>query len=472
MRRPWRGETIVVSAKQSDGAEPAFPTEIPWAPLRITYGGNHSHSQVTQLFFCSLGFHSCTWKRIIETVPMSYDFPGHAALSLLMAVALLTILTSIAAMYMLLVQIELQATLTFDDAEEDVELEESPEDDGYVNASNVVNKGAVEKEGTSTSSVQVEEETGPARRLRLPNFRRAALAGIVAIITFMSYLLLAVSNANFILQWIGMAIILGILMRPTIFEEVRRDRYDRLASLLSLLLVLAMSLNLMVYANQQHAQGDIYEGKARIIGYDYESYSQEKDDKILRTDLEVAWGGEWGCPNVPDQSCTAYVSGALCETEEKNRRSLFSMKKPHFQRSRQLSLNPQNSVPSERRIHNRRLDDQNIEQVEDEEVENATEDGNASTNDNEEDNAKTYEELEKENEELQQENAYLEAQNTELTEEVAEDEETINEYEQYAYDEDEIIEELDEEITVYYFDDGMCDLQNVFVLGVPNLTHV
>ena len=37
-----------------------------------------------------------------------------------------------------------------------------------------------------------------------------------------------------------------------------------------------------------------------------------------RTDLEVAWGGEWGCPREDGKQCQAFVQGAMCETEANN----------------------------------------------------------------------------------------------------------------------------------------------------------
>mmetsp|Transcript_1446 Transcript_1446/g.1978 ORF Transcript_1446/g.1978 Transcript_1446/m.1978 type:complete len:562 (+) Transcript_1446:343-2028(+) len=438
---------------------------------------------------------------------MSYDFPRQPALALLMAVALLTVVTTILAMYMLLVQIELQATLTFDDAEEDVELEENDEDD-YVNAAGVTEKS---NKDTTKPKGSGETEEGVARRLHLPNYRRAALAGIVVIVTFMAYLLLALSNANFILSWIGMAIILGLLMRPTIFEEVRRDRFDRLSCLVSLLLVLAMSLNLMVYANNQHAQGDIYEGKARIVGYDYSSYEQDKDqDTILRSDLEVAWGGTWGCPNVPDQACQTFVNGALCETEETyvdvdaeggNRRQQRKQRQlwhplPTSARRRRLFQKQQRSEHQEKQMaeseikqmHSaedqvygqiqqgnqayyqnqyttqleRQSEEEEIEEEYAEEVEN--EDNGADTEekvqeeDKNTDTATTqeesYEDLEKEKEDLEKEKEDLEAENEELKEEEGELEEELGEYEDYVEDEDEEIEELEEG---YYFDDDDYD---------------
>mmetsp|Transcript_7557 Transcript_7557/g.20959 ORF Transcript_7557/g.20959 Transcript_7557/m.20959 type:complete len:510 (-) Transcript_7557:46-1575(-) len=378
---------------------------------------------------------------------MSYDFPVQSALSLLMAVAILTTVTAMGAFYVLLVQIELQATLRFDD-EDDVELEEndpnesSEQEDNYVNASGVArasNKEFQAKNGSNKPMDAVEgggddsEEEGVARRLYLPNYRRAALAAIVIIITFMIYLLLALSNANIVLSWIGMAVVVALLLRQAIFEEVRRERLDRLAALFSLLLILAMCMNLVVYSHNQHAQGDIYEGKARIVGYDYSSYSQDKEkDTILRTDLEVAWGHDWGCPNDPNQDCQAFVNGALCETKEDN---------GGRQRMLQKQQNSNPIMMSRKNMSRRRLDEADVEE-EDEVVEEEVAEEEDQADANEPDD-ESYEDLEAENEELEEENQELEEENEELEEE-------LEEYEDYVDEEDEVIDELDEEIEEEY----------------------
>ena len=279
------------------------------------------------------------------------SFPTHSGLATLFGVALLGIVSSMLCLYIILVQIELQRTLSFA-MNADVELEEnttggggggsmtdqtegkndnnnkdeSPTTNGDSSSIRSTSRNDTPSKPTTdmikshhhkslggTTDIHEGDET-VMRRLYLPMHRRGTLAAVVILLTFMSYLLLVRSNANVVLSWLGMLLILLLLLRQSIAEELRRQRLDRLSSILSLILIMALSLNLATYANQQHAQGDIYEGSARIIGYDLGSYNQTEEDTTIRTDLDVSWGGQWGCPNIPDQYCIANVSGALCET--------------------------------------------------------------------------------------------------------------------------------------------------------------
>ncbi|KAL7576432.1 hypothetical protein ACA910_018234 [Epithemia clementina (nom. ined.)] len=272
------------------------------------------------------------------------SFPTQIGLSILLAAALFTICSTVLGMYVILVQIELQHTLGFmadEEAEHEVHLKETTSNEDDLSATlsiTTTSNGGSSSGGSKTSSnnkemesqqqprqvkapqpptPSLEDEGRVGRRLYLPRHRRGALAAIVITITFMSYLLLARSNANAVLNWLGMMTVLGLLLHTTVMEELSRDRFERLATLLSMVLMLAMALNLAVYANQQHAQGDLYQGKARIISYDTSLYTQDTTkDTTLRTDLQVAWGGTWGCPNQVNRYCEAPVAGALCETDD------------------------------------------------------------------------------------------------------------------------------------------------------------
>lgn len=97
-------------------------------------------------------------------------------------------------------------------------------------------------------------------------------------------------------------------------DEIRRRRYDRLGAILTLIIFAASFLSLITYASVGLKEGTIYEGPARIIGYDtstYETHGNVKssssstsskknkggaNDEVFATrmDLEVAWGGDWG----------------------------------------------------------------------------------------------------------------------------------------------------------------------------------
>jgi len=97
-------------------------------------------------------------------------------------------------------------------------------------------------------------------------------------------------------------------------DEIRRNRYDRISLMVTLVLVLATGLNLAVYASNQYADEDIYKGPARIVDYQDDKYNNAEGDTVTRTDLMVAWGGEWGCPHNPGQYCEAAIPGALCDS--------------------------------------------------------------------------------------------------------------------------------------------------------------
>ena len=98
---------------------------------------------------------------------------------------------------------------------------------------------------------------------------------------------------------------------------MRRQRLDRIVAIVTLIFFAASFMSLAVYAKKSIQEGEIYQGKARIIGFDYENYN-DKDGDVTRTDLEVAWGGEWGCPKEGGKQCTAFVQGAMCESEDKD----------------------------------------------------------------------------------------------------------------------------------------------------------
>jgi hypothetical protein len=177
-----------------------------------------------------------------------------------------------------------------------------------------------------------------ARRMqRISSWRRLVLAGITATIMLLVFLLLVMvpysertiaSDAHLIFwSWIALLAVTLISLRYHISDEIHRcHRLDRLSSLLTLLLLSATSMNLAAYSHYQEAAGDVYYGAARIVGYDSSSYTEgtttnnnknkqkSTPHAVTRTDLQVSWGGTWGCPNDPHQICVANVDGALCES--------------------------------------------------------------------------------------------------------------------------------------------------------------
>jgi hypothetical protein len=137
----------------------------------------------------------------------------------------------------------------------------------------------------------------------------------VGLLTFLNYLLLVYLPGGAVSSLIGMTLLSFILLRSQLLEDVRRKRLDRISLILTLMIFTASCLSLCTYARIGKKEGGVYEGPARIVGYDVTNYNNE-NQSALRTDLEVEWGGSWGCPDTPNRKCRAYVSGALCEVKE------------------------------------------------------------------------------------------------------------------------------------------------------------
>jgi hypothetical protein len=108
-----------------------------------------------------------------------------------------------------------------------------------------------------------------------------------------------------------------MFLRYQIGDELRRQRLDRIVLMLSLFLTIASLMSLCTYAYKSLGNGEIYEGPARIVGYDMESYNNTDHDPSTRMDLEVQWGHAWGCPLSGGKVCTADVQGAMCTVNMK-----------------------------------------------------------------------------------------------------------------------------------------------------------
>jgi hypothetical protein len=151
------------------------------------------------------------------------------------------------------------------------------------------------------------------RNRRVPwSFVGMQIASVAALI-LLTYLLLVVSNAPIPLRGIGSLIVFGIFLRYQIGDEIRRQRLDRIALLLSLFLLVASMLSLLVFSFKTLKQGEIYEGPARIVGYDMSQYNNSKHDPTTRTDIAVSWGKDWGCPLSGGKVCQSEISGAMCQ---------------------------------------------------------------------------------------------------------------------------------------------------------------
>jgi len=136
----------------------------------------------------------------------------------------------------------------------------------------------------------------------------------VAVLILFNYLLLVFLPGSALLSFIAVAAIWVLALHSYLRDELRRGRYDRLLTMMGLFLVIAGCLTLITYCRLALKDGSVYQGPARIVGYDATVY-ENNDAETLRADLEVSWGASWGCPDNGGKLCTAVVSGALCETE-------------------------------------------------------------------------------------------------------------------------------------------------------------
>lgn len=273
------------------------------------------------------------------------------------------------------------------------------------------------------AAVPVVEEQDRPRRWRITTLRNVVLLLLSLALSLLTYLLLVVSSANFLLSLLGVACVVGISLAQQIGEELRRQRTDRIAAIVTFIFFAASFMSLATYANMSIQQGEIYEGKARIIGFDSEDFDNSKGDGITRSNLEVAWGGEWGCPQVDGKQCTARVKGAMCESEEEDddKRRFLSNNFGRF-------LNNNNNKNDE---NNGAGDDALAEE--------------------EQENEDLEEDLEDEEEEVQEEEEEVE----EEEEENEELEEEVEEYEEYAEELEEDVIDMEENGYTYYYDDDL-----------------
>ena len=161
----------------------------------------------------------------------------------------------------------------------------------------------------STSAPTAATST-KGRRVRM-SFKIMQLSS-VSVLLLLTYLLLVVSEAPLWTSALGSLCVFAMFLRYQIGDELRRQRLDRIVLMLSLFLTIASLMSLCTYAYKSLGNGEIYEGPARIVGYDMESYNNTDHDPSTRMDLEVQWGHAWGCPLSGGKVCTADVQGAMC----------------------------------------------------------------------------------------------------------------------------------------------------------------
>ena len=312
--------------------------------------------------------------------PMTKSLPTGTGLQVMSVSAFSLIIFAILSLYYLFTQMDLSRSVELSDK---LDLHENSPDDSKTSSL------------TSDSTTDDNDGTSKPGRRYLTQYRRIVLMLTVGIITILVYLILVFSNAPSWLEWVGMLIVL-VLLGPILQygDEIRRQRYDRLSLLLTLVCILATGLNLAVYAANQYADEDIYKGPARIISYQDESYNNAADETVTRTDLMVAWGGEWGCPHNPGMYCEAAVPGALCDS------------KNYYNRKRHLQQDDNNNDNDNNNEEGGGADDNGAdENVEGQDAEGggeaqdaAEEDGDAAAGDG----AESYEQLQQDYEDLEQ----------------------------------------------------------------------
>jgi hypothetical protein len=158
-------------------------------------------------------------------------------------------------------------------------------------------------------------QTSTYHRKRLSFMDKLGTYFYISLLTFLNYLLLVYLPAGIGFSMTGMVLTTVVVLKSHIADELRRKRMDRIAALFALMFFTASFLSLARFATEGLHEGEIYEGPARIVGYDQERYGDVVGGS-LRMDLVVQFGGEWACPANPSKQCQAEVSGALCQQSE------------------------------------------------------------------------------------------------------------------------------------------------------------
>ena len=324
-----------------------------------------------------------------------------------------------------------------------LEVEQPPADgnnntaDAGITRSSPTRSGRGER-GIVTSSTSSSPST--AKRRRRKNRRVSGMfVGIqclsVGVLILLTYLLLVVSSAPIALRIVGSLCVFGIFLRFQIGEELRRQRVDRIMLLLSLFLVIASMLSSLVYSMKSLSQGEIYEGPARIVGYDMEQYNNSQHDPTTRADIAVSWGKNWGCPLSGGKVCQSHIQGAMCQTHPEKEQTKH---KPDYEED------DEDYDENDDEFGGRLLKDE-AETKEEEQAEEVEEELEEDLEDEEDSN----EDLEEDNESLEEENEELKEEIEELKEENEIDEQEEDELVDEENTEiDEIVDEYDEDIMI------------------------
>lgn len=304
-----------------------------------------------------------------------------------------------------------------------------------------------------SSSFEEDTNTGDRKfiRSKLSLNEKLYLYIIVSILLFITYLLLVyLPSGSIMTSLFASFLVFCLTLKQQVYDDVlRRKRYDRISAILTLVIFAAAFMSLMTYGSVGLQEGVIYEGPARIIGYDtsiYETSNGSDGDKFnrhrmsyydggsmlhgIRMDLEVAWGGQWGCPDNGGVQCQAFVSGALCEIDQTRNNN-----------NNDESVENQNG--NVRHYHQRRY----LENDDDRTTLTAT---NTTIKFNNNETA-TIEELETEVEELKEENEKLKKEKNKFKKENDELNEENNKLDQVVSKQSAEVDSM-EELAVTYYD--------------------
>jgi len=292
------------------------------------------------------------------------------------------------------------------------------------------------------------------------------LVGVAAFLTLMAFLLLVfLPSGSTWLSAIGISGVTGFCLRDQIRSEKRKERYDRISGVITLVLLLAASLSLTTYAQKGIVEGSIYKGSARIVGYDDTVYKNSAEDTVTRADLEVAWGGSWGCP-LMDKTCYAVIEGSLCEQKED--RAIRRLTDTETNSTNTDDDEDEEALKAEIEQLQEELDSK---EGEEDEMEEDTQYYKEEAEEEEEDK-EYYKEVAQGEEEIADYYAEVVVEETEVIDEVVEDEEYYAEvanedeevydevvedeeyYAEIAHEDEDIIDELDEEIEEEEYDGG------------------
>ena len=245
-------------------------------------------------------------------------------------------------------------SVNVDDGTHSLEMHEEgiSTDDAATEASSV--SGMMEVEGAPSKAKSPTGASAAAAKKRPRRIRtsfKLMQLGSVSVLLLLTYLLLVVSAAPMWASALGSLCVFGIFLRYQIGEELRRQRLDRIALMLSLFLLIASLMSVCTYAFKSLGNGEIYEGPARIVGYDQSGYNNTDHDPSTRTDLEVQWGKAWGCPLSGGKVCQAVVQGAMCTVNLDPKNGKNHGNRRRMERRRRVSTSSSSSSSSHSNTH-------------------------------------------------------------------------------------------------------------------------